>query len=849
MSTAQPPPAGQAPQQQSSNPDANYRAILEYLTKRGHHKAALALTADLDPQAAANTNASNPASPASQALGGGKAVGLDDFAERNAPTQQRQTPQPQGAANSNSNQQQAPGQAQSQQQQQQRRRPDQSVAPGQMLADPPSWEKGYHGLRTFVENSLDIHRPELLPLLLPLFVHSYLDLVLVGYREAADHFFTRFSVDHEAQYPSLLRLLASLRLPQHVSENESSLRWRQERYHVRLSERGWGLVLGWLQGGGLAGSVEGTEGRGRDRVLAIINERVKVDAVSGPPLPSSSRTHGLASEYSSLRSNGLPPPAHLPQGAVPPNDPQSATNSTPAVEGERLKLGPAPMNPLLEKEVKRKLGDLESEFTPKQDPLELLRTQHAAAESAKEDSKSIHDSVLPTLLSPFPSDLPPYPNSIRTIDVQREVELVREARKRIRLGAEAYYPQDQNLGTVNGGQVGAGLLSNGAEGKNDKKREERAKKIGKPSVCLFTIHDAGDSLSTASFSEDSSIMAAGFGESYIRLWSLTGKGLKQLRTDLKGDEASKINDAQDLQKLYHPSAPQTRKLVAHSGPVYSLSFDPVPGPSSAPRYLLSCSSDTTIRLWSLETYTNLVVYRGHREPVWDVEWGPRGIYFASASRDRTARLWITDKINAVRIFAGHLSDVNCVTFHPNSLYIATGSSDRTCRLWDVQKGMCVRVFVGHRGAVMKVKISPDGRWLASAGDDNLIHLWNLASGTLQKTFTGHTSSIHSLSFSVESTVLLSGSSDQTVRVWDVLSPPPESESSTALVDLKKPRRLGALTKKDQLKDSSKAGNSDRENGPCPDLLATLATKRTPVLEVKFSPRNLALAAGAAMESS
>lgn len=85
-----------------------------------------------------------------------------------------------------------------------------------MLADPPSWEKGYEGLRNFVENvsipspfevscrfiadapsgspadqSLDIHRPELHPLLLPLFVHSYLDLVLVGYRDAADNFLAR----------------------------------------------------------------------------------------------------------------------------------------------------------------------------------------------------------------------------------------------------------------------------------------------------------------------------------------------------------------------------------------------------------------------------------------------------------------------------------------------------------------------------------------------------------------------------------------------------------------------------------------------------------------------------------
>lgn len=131
MSTPAPAPSGAsgpggAP---PSNPDANYRAILDYLTKRGHHKAALALTADLEPNANAASRPGSPA-PSSSAgtAGGGKAVGLDDFAERNAPSVARAA---------------QPGQ---------RRRPDQSVAPGQMLADPPSWEKGYEGLRTFVEN-------------------------------------------------------------------------------------------------------------------------------------------------------------------------------------------------------------------------------------------------------------------------------------------------------------------------------------------------------------------------------------------------------------------------------------------------------------------------------------------------------------------------------------------------------------------------------------------------------------------------------------------------------------------------------------------------------------------------
>ena len=336
-----------------------------------------------------------------------------------------------------------------------------------------------------------------------------------------------------------------------------------------------------------------------------------------------------------------------------------------------------------------------------------------------------------------------------------------------------------------------------------------------------------------------------------------------------------VNAAVALRKLREKDGPTTRKLIGHSGPVYALAFDPVAGPAASPRHLLSASQDATVRLWSLETYTNLVVYRGHREPVWDVQWGPRGIYFATASRDRTARLWTTDKTSAIRIFAGHLSDVNCVAFHPNSLYLATGSADRTCRLWDVQKGVCVRVFVGHRGSVSKVAISPDGRWLASAAEDATISLWNIGSGRRVKTFTGHSAAIHALSFSAESSVLVSGGADATVRVWDVLAtPPPEGSAAGGAagvpgsklaiglsVDAAK-RRQGAvggaggddkaLGKKDGKERYARlCTRSIRQNVSVadalvfcsPDLLATLATKRTPVFDVHFTPRNLVLACG------
>lgn len=60
----------------------------------------------------------------------------------------------------------------------------------------------------------------------------------------------------------------------------------------------------------------------------------------------------------------------------------------------------------------------------------------------------------------------------------------------------------------------------------------------------------------------------------------------------------------------------------------------------------------------METMSNLVAYRGHQNPVWDVQWSPMGVYFATGSRDKTARLWSTDRISALRIYAGHLSDVD-----------------------------------------------------------------------------------------------------------------------------------------------------------------------------------------------
>ena len=274
-------------------------------------------------------------------------------------------------------------------------------------------------------------------------------------------------------------------------------------------------------------------------------------------------------------------------------------------------------------------------------------------------------------------------------------------------------------------------------------------------------------------------------------------------------------------------------------------------------------------MWSLDTYTALVSYRGHQQPIWSVEWSPLGIYFATASADGTARLWSTERINPLRMYSGHLSDVDCLNFHPNSLYLATGSSDKTCRLWDVQRGACVRLFVAHQSGVGCVKVSPDGRYLASsgagnapsnsaaAGDDYAISLWDLGSGRRVKKMWGHRGQVLSMDFSTDGGLLVSSGADCQVNCWDVRSAGgvrranatskgadgPSIEPASHSIGFSE-GTIPLSSKQGAAKGFSLPTTADGSSQSSADCISTFYTKRTPLLDVHFTPRNLCVTAGA-----
>ncbi|KAI5188851.1 transcription initiation factor TFIID subunit 5 [Nematocida minor] len=278
-----------------------------------------------------------------------------------------------------------------------------------------------------------------------------------------------------------------------------------------------------------------------------------------------------------------------------------------------------------------------------------------------------------------------------------------------------------------------------------------------PSICCYTVHNTFDALCCADYSPDLKMAALGYTDSYIEIHSLTDESLLKLKQSiyLKAPEmrTGKADDARD-------DIGKVVRLVGHSGPVYAVKF------FASKRFLLSASQDSTIRLWSLDTYSEVAVYQGHFFPVWSVDIASNDYYFASGSSDRTACVWSVESAKPVRLFASSLSDIMSVKFHPNSNYLFTGSCDFKIRMHDLQDGDLVRLFVGHKDAVTCLDVSACGKYLVSGGKDKTVILWDIATGKKVFKYIGHDGFIFSVSFSYFSSLIVSSSSDNTVRLWD-----------------------------------------------------------------------------------
>ncbi|KAF7493584.1 TAF5-like RNA polymerase subunit [Sarcoptes scabiei] len=274
------------------------------------------------------------------------------------------------------------------------------------------------------------------------------------------------------------------------------------------------------------------------------------------------------------------------------------------------------------------------------------------------------------------------------------------------------------------------------------KIEKFPTKASQTKICSF--HIKSRIVSSIEISTDLSKIAIGNEDSQITLWDfdLTDEiqyfssrvykhwrriPIKRIVSEIDFKFHSDNDDGRDESKNEEVCTERLSENVeplrfrGHSGSINEMCF------LYDSNLLLSCSNDSTIRSWDVNSTACLAIYKGHSDPIWTIDSNRSGS-FISGGRCGIAYMWDIERTVPLRIYSGHSIDINDIKFHPNCNYLATASADKSIILWDVNQVRQVRMFCGHNAPVTSVKFSSCGKYIVSASSNGSLRIWDISQG-------------------------------------------------------------------------------------------------------------------------
>jgi WD40 repeat protein len=173
--------------------------------------------------------------------------------------------------------------------------------------------------------------------------------------------------------------------------------------------------------------------------------------------------------------------------------------------------------------------------------------------------------------------------------------------------------------------------------------------------------------------------------------------------------------------------------------------------------VISGSHDTTIKVWSTDTWTCERTLEGHNDRVNSLV--VHGDKLISVSDDYTIKVWNTETWVCERTLEDHDEPVECLVIHGDKLI--SGSYDYTIKVWNTDTWACERTLEGHDGPVLSLVMHGDK--LLSGSNDCTIKVWSTETWACERTLEDHGGGVTALVMHGDK--LLSGSDDGMIKVW------------------------------------------------------------------------------------
>jgi WD40 repeat protein len=172
-----------------------------------------------------------------------------------------------------------------------------------------------------------------------------------------------------------------------------------------------------------------------------------------------------------------------------------------------------------------------------------------------------------------------------------------------------------------------------------------------------------------------------------------------------------------------------------------------------------------------EEAPTLMMQLGHSGPVYGLALSDDGRFVVSASSDNTLKLWDFETGREMRTFRGHLNAVFCAAISPDGKYVASGCWDGTVKTWDIETGKEKSSFKAHEKAIIRIMYSPDGLKLATASWDNKVKLWNLKDEKTVATIKGDDINAYAFTSDFQNVVMAENNGVIKIASFDDIMPP------------------------------------------------------------------------------
>ena len=390
---------------------------------------------------------------------------------------------------------------------------------------------------------------------------------------------------------------------------------------------------------------------------------------------------------------------------------------------------------------------------------------------------------------------------------QEPCDFQRRSRRLAGMGSPAFSPDGKVLA--------CGYWYQGVDGRKPRRGAIRLYEIATGKHLATLVGGESGPCAHIVFSPDGKLLAAGFAEKHIALWSLPSA----YADDVPETHAPPTRP-QTFQGQAIPLPPALRPqkglvLKGHTNPVPKRGFLDVSCLAFSPdnRTLASAGyKDGTVKLWDVASGKNVATFSHFEVPNPDkdlsaVAFSPDGKTVASGGRDQAIKVWdvATGKCTTLRaeqdmvavltfstdgrtlaasgwgrsglrlwdletkkvriLLMKELAGRSLVAFGPKDKLLVADYQNHNWAdfsLWDANEGKRLTVFKGHSEIVRQIAISRDGKKVASVGNHD-VRLWDADTGKNTATFEPFPG-LGTPVFSYDGNILACGSQDEPARV-------------------------------------------------------------------------------------